>query len=116
MYQRGNQDITWDAGNRPVSDSQNGTTAYFWYDGDGNRVKNVEGGQTVLYTNGDFKVNLSTSTNTFYYYLGGSLVAMSINSTLQYMHRDHVTGMSLVTSDNGTLLGTIKYTPFEWCL
>jgi RHS repeat-associated protein len=45
---------------------------------------------------------------------------MSINSTLQYVHqafpersrRNHLIGTSLMTSANGALLGTIKYTPF----
>ena len=66
----------------------------------------------MLYINRFFEVNLTTSTNTSYYYLGGSLIAMSVNSTLRYMHQDHLTGTSLTTSANGTLLGTIKYTPF----
>jgi hypothetical protein len=46
-----------------VAVSQNGTViAQFIYDGDGNRVKKIEGGETVLYINQYFEVNLSTST------------------------------------------------------
>jgi RHS repeat-associated protein len=93
MYQRGNQDIAWDAENRPVSVTQNGTTAYYWY----NRY---------------FEVNLSTSTNTSYYYLGSSLIAMSVNSTLRYVHQDHLTGTSVVSDSAGSLISSIKYTPF----
>jgi RHS repeat-associated protein len=45
---------------------------------------------------------------------------MSENATLKYIHqacpersrRNHLSGTSLMTSANGTLLGTIKYTPF----
>jgi hypothetical protein len=38
---------------------------------------------------------------------------MSENATLKYMHQDEIGGTSLMSSANGTLLGTIKYTPFE---
>jgi RHS repeat-associated protein len=37
---------------------------------------------------------------------------MSQNSTLQYMHQDHLTGTSLVTSDNGTVIESLKYYSF----
>jgi hypothetical protein len=39
-------------------------------------------------------------------------MAMSENATLKYIHQDHLSGTSLMTSANGTLLGTIKYTPY----
>jgi RHS repeat-associated protein len=69
-------------------------------------------GQTVLYVNKLFEVNLTTSTNTSYYYLGGTLIAMSENTTLKYMHQDHLTGTSVMSGSDGAWLGTIKYTPF----
>jgi uncharacterized protein RhaS with RHS repeats len=72
----------------------------------------TEGGQTVLYVNSLFEVNLTTSTNTSYYYLGGTLIAMSENATLKYIHKDHLGGTSVVTSDNGTLIESIKYYAF----
>lgn len=88
----------------------NGTT--FVYDGDGNRIRKTENGQTILYINKYYEVNLTTGNATSYYYLGGRLVAMSENTTLRYIHQDHLTGTSLVTSDNGTSLGTMKYYPY----
>ncbi|MBI4188785.1 MAG: RHS repeat-associated core domain-containing protein [Chloroflexi bacterium] len=113
MLARGSDNITWDVENRPVSITTGNSTATFVYDGDGNRVKKVENGETILYVNRYLEVNLSTSANTSYYYLGDRLVAMSQNATLRYLHQDHLTGTSLVTSDNGTQVGsTMKYTPF----
>jgi hypothetical protein len=47
----------------------------FVYDGDGNRVIKIEGGETILYINKYCEVNFSTSNATSYYYLGGKLIA-----------------------------------------
>jgi RHS repeat-associated protein len=112
MLTRKNQNITWDAENRPVSISQNGTTAYFIYDGDGNRVKKTEGGQTVLYVNKYYEVNLTTNNNTSYYYLATTLIAQKKGDVLTYVHADHLSGASLMSDVSGNSLGTIKYEPF----
>ncbi|MBI2860491.1 MAG: RHS repeat-associated core domain-containing protein [Chloroflexi bacterium] len=37
---------------------------------------------------------------------------MKKSGDLRYIHQDHLTGTALVTSDNGTLVGSIKYTPY----
>ena len=37
---------------------------------------------------------------------------MSENATLKYVHQDHLGGTSVVTSDNGTLLESLKYYSF----
>lgn len=39
---------------------------------------------------------------TTYYYSGGRRVAMSVNGTLKYVHQDHLTGTSVMTSANTT--------------
>jgi len=112
MTARGSQTIAWDVENRPVSVSDNGTVTTFVYDGDGNRVKKTEGGETVLYVNKYYEKSLTTGNVTSYYYLGDRLVAMSENSTLRYIHQDHLTGTALVTDANGDSLGAMKYYPF----
>ena len=90
MLTRGDQSISWDVENRPVSVSVDATEiAGFVYDGDGNRIMKAEGGHTILYVNKYFEVNLSTSTNTSYYYLVGRLVAMMENTTTRFIHQDH---------------------------
>jgi RHS repeat-associated protein len=66
-------------------------------------------GVEMLYINRYFEVNLTASTNTSYYYLGERLIAMSANATLRYIHQDHLTGTSIVTSDNGSLVESLKY-------
>jgi RHS repeat-associated protein len=41
-----------------------------------------------------------------------ALIAMSVNATLKYVHKDHLGGASVVTSANGTLIESIKYYAF----
>ncbi|MFC2004929.1 RHS repeat-associated core domain-containing protein [Chloroflexota bacterium] len=40
---------------------------------------------------------------------------MKKDSNLQYLHKDHLTGTALVTSDNSTPLGSTKYYPDGEC-
>jgi YD repeat-containing protein len=74
MTVRGSQTLTWDVKNRPVSITGGENTSTFVYDGNGNRVKKTEGGETILYVNKYYEKNLTTEEVTTYYYHGGSLV------------------------------------------
>lgn len=116
MVYRGsaNQTITWDVENKPVSISENGVPiATFIYDGNGNRVKKTESGETVLYIGNYYEKNFTTGNITTSYYLGSRLVAQKEGTELRYIHQDHLSGTSLMTSDNGSLIGSMmKYMPF----
>jgi RHS repeat-associated protein len=99
--------------NRLISVSENGIIiSEFVYDGDGNRVKKTENGETVIYVNKYYEKNLTTGVFTTSYYLGGQLIAQRENTTLKYIHQDHLTSTSLMTNNTGGSLGTIKYYPF----
>jgi RHS repeat-associated protein len=104
----------WDIENRLTSVSENGTTtATFVYDGDGNRVKKIENGQTILYINQYYEVNLTSGNVTSSYYLGGKLIATSENGTLRYVHQDSLSSTSLMTDASGNQIDTtVKYLPF----
>jgi len=114
MTYRNGQTITWDAENRPVSVSVNSSViAEFFYDGDGNRIKKIEGGETIIYINQYHEVNVTNGNVTSYYYLGGRLVAMKENTLLRYVHQDHLTGTSLMTDTSGNQIQTtMKYYPY----
>jgi hypothetical protein len=78
MTNRGSQTLTWDVENRLIEVSGG---ASFVYDGDGNRVKKTEGGETTLCVNRYYEKNLSTGEATtangditMSYYLGGRLI------------------------------------------
>jgi hypothetical protein len=113
MITRGEQTLTWDAENRLIAVSGNGTTAFFIYDGDGNRVKKIENGETTIYINRYYEKNLTSGNVTTSYYLGGRLIATKENEVLRYVHQDHLTGTSLMTDSSGAQIGeTVKYLPF----
>jgi RHS repeat-associated protein len=117
MIERANQVLLWDIENRLTSVSENGTTtATFVYDGDGNRVKKTEGGETILYINQYYEVNLTSGNVTSSYYLGGKLIATSENGTLRYVHQDSLSSTSLMTDSVGAQINTtVKYLPFGAC-
>ncbi|MFC1964914.1 hypothetical protein ACFLWG_02795 [Chloroflexota bacterium] len=57
----GNQTITWDVENRTISITSVTVNTTFVYDGDGNRVKKTENGETILlYVNKYYEKNLTT--------------------------------------------------------
>jgi YD repeat-containing protein len=52
------------------------------YDGNGQRIRKTENGQTILYINRYFEKNLKTGEVTTYYYMGGRLVSMRKGASL----------------------------------
>jgi len=81
-------------------DSGSGATT-FVYDGDGNRVMKVENGVTTIYVGALFEKNLTTNVATSYYLANGQLVALRQNTTVSYLHGDHLGSTSL------TICGTV---------
>ena len=94
--------LTYDAENRLVSVS-GVATASFTYDADGNRVKSVLNGETVIYVGNLYekKVVGSTTTHTKYYYFGGRRIAVRVAGTLSWLLSDHL-GSTTVTADGAT--------------
>ncbi len=112
MITRGSQTLTYDVENRPVSISDGGTTSTFVYDGDGNRVKKTESGETILYVNKYYEKNLTSDEITTSYYLGAKLIAQRKGTALSYIHQDHLTSTSVTSDSSGAQTSTIKYFPF----
>jgi RHS repeat-associated protein len=109
MTARGSQTLTWDVENRLVTVSGG---ASFVYDGDGNRVKKTEGGQTTVYVNKYYEKNVTTGEVTTSYYLGSKLVAQRKGTTLSYVMQDHLGSTSVTANSSGISNGDIRYTPF----
>ena len=95
--------------NKPVSITGG---ASFVYDGDGNRVKKTEGGETTLYINKYYEKNLTTSVVTTSYYLGDKLIAQREATTLRYVHQDSLSGTSVMSNSSGGSVGSILYYPY----
>jgi len=86
--------LTYNAENRLVSTS-GAVTASFIYDGDGNRVKSVVGGATMVTIGDYFEWNGSASTMKSYYYAGGARVAVRTGSSLNWILTDHLGSTSV---------------------
>jgi RHS repeat-associated protein len=109
MTHRGTQTLTWDVENR-VKEVTGG--AHFEYDGDGNRIKKTEGGQTTVYINRYYEKNITTAEITTSYYLGSKLIAQRKGTTLNYVLQDHLGSTSVTTDSSGAATATIKYCAF----
>ena len=97
---------TFDAENRLASVTKNGSVvATFTYDGDGNRVKKMEGSVTTVYVGGHYEKNISTGVVTKYYYAGSQRIAQRKGSVVYYLHADHLGSTSLATCGSGSTCG-----------
>lgn len=107
MTTRDDQTLVWDVENRLISISDSGgTIAEFVYDGNGKRGLKTENGETILYINKYYEINLTTDVETTSYYLGGRLVAEMEDDDLRFIHQDSLGSTSLVTDSNGASLGS----------
>ncbi|HNT78272.1 MAG TPA: RHS repeat-associated core domain-containing protein [Anaerolineae bacterium] len=115
----------WNQENRLQTVTVNGTTTTFTYDGDGVLVKKVVGSATTYYVGPHFEKTSAPEVVTKYYTFGGQRVAMrvcngsngscgtnGVNSTLTYLHSDHLGSASLATNSTGGVVNTMRYTAY----
>ncbi len=112
MVLRGDQTISWNADNMPAAIAGLDDLTTFVYDGDGGRVIKTENGETTVYVNSYYELDLTTGNATAYYYLGARLVAFKAGANLRFVHQDHLTGTSLTTDASGALVARVKYYPY----
>ena len=108
------QDVIYNVQGRPLSISENGKSATFAYDADGNRCQmSLYNGTTLLLTRyyaGDrLEEDITPSGTTARFYVGGDAYTASAvyvyngsSWSLHYIGRDHLGSITLVTSSNGT--------------
>jgi len=99
--------------------SWNGYTLQQAYDGDGLRVKKVDGGVTtyavrssVLGNQVVAEVNQGGGWQRGYVYLGGHLLAIQQAGTVNWVHQDPVTKSQRLTDVNGTIIAAIDVDPW----
>ncbi len=124
----------WNQENRLQTVTVNGTTTTFTYDGDGVLVKKVIGNATTYYVGPHFEKTSAPEVVTKYYTFGGQRVAMrvcnwsggscgtnGVNSTLTYLHSDHLGSASVATCGNtggcsgvalGGVVSSMRYTAY----
>ena len=104
--------FAYDAENRLMTGAKNGVTlASYTYDGDGKRVKVVEGDNTTYYIGDYYEWRTGpTTTAVKYYYAAGQRIAMREGGTLTWLLGDHLGSATITATENGTLASEQKYT------
>src|SRR3989338_7634093 len=101
---------SWEYDNRLKQSVNGGTTVTYGYDHSGQRVKLVNGSSTTRYANKLY--NSDGTKNVKHIYAGNQLIATLENTTLQYIHTDHLTGSNVATNNSGTLVQLLDYYPY----
>ncbi len=120
MTQRVEGGVTWaqvfNAENRLASVSDGTDTWTFTYDGDGNRVKQVNpDGKISLFLGGGIYTVVDaagTPVVTKYYSVAGQRVALQNSDGLQYLLTDHLGSVNAVVDGTGALISEQRYLPF----
>ncbi len=123
----------WTVENRLDTGTGNGHSVQYLYDGDGNRVKKVQDGQTTIYPSASLRAgsgalyekNVSTGVTTTYYFAGSTRLAVRQGGVLSYFAGDqppsappslwlgHGVGSTSLTLDaSGAKNGELKYYPY----
>ena len=106
-------DSTWTHAwnyNNQLTQSTGGSTVTYAYDHTGQRVKLVSGGTTTRYANKLY--NTDGAKNVKHIYAGSQLVATLENTTLQYIHTDHLTGSNVATDSTAGMVQLLDYYPY----
>ena len=107
---------TFNAENRLATVSDGTDTWTFLYDGDGNRVKQINPDNTVtlFLAGGSYEVEdaAGTPSVTHYYAIAGQRVAMRDATGVKYLLTDHLGSVSAVVDASGTVLSQQRYLPF----
>lgn len=116
-----NGTTTWkyyyDYQNRLSSVTKNGVTAQNnTYSGDGNRVEQVFGGSSIVYTHQGFNIlyekNLTSSTITKHYYANGLQLGESYGSSMYYFLEDAMGNVRDVTTSSASTVFSSDYKPY----
>jgi RHS repeat-associated protein len=93
-----------------------GTKTTFVYDGDGGRVKKIEGTLTTIYIGKLYECSGTTAPYPCvkYIFAGGQRIAMKqvSNGVVDYFHPDHLGSTSVMTTATGTKEEDLAYYPY----
>jgi RHS repeat-associated protein len=116
MVSDGTRTLVWDRSNQLASVSQGGSAVSFSYGPDGSRVmKNWALGKT-LYAGADIEIDHTTpgaETYTYYPHPDIKLVTTATGATTKnFLHRDHLSSVRLVSDEAGTLAEQTSYAAY----
>ena len=106
-----NRNIVHNQDNKPVEITYDGgTTTYLTYDGGGNRIKKVQGSETVIYVGDIYEIRDGQAIS--YVYANGKKVVTLTGTHEYYTHTDHLGSTTVITDENGNAVEEIGYLPF----
>jgi RHS repeat-associated protein len=115
MTASGSGTFAWDWNNRLTQSASASQTASYTYDHADSRVKLDNGTVATLYPTKFYNL-AGSATATKHVFAGNILVATvttsGSNTSITYVHTDHLTGTSVVTSATGTLAEVSDYHPY----
>jgi RHS repeat-associated protein len=89
--------------------------AQFTYNGDGQRVKSVVDGKTILFVGGYFELDVTTTpAKITKYYPGGAIRKYTIPQSMnvEYVLGDHLGSASVMTDSTGNKTSEMRYSPW----
>jgi RHS repeat-associated protein len=106
-----NRTIEYNQDNMPIHITYaGGTQTDLSYDGDGYRVKKVQGSSTVIYLGDIYEIRDGQPTS--YIYANGQKIVTITGGNQYYTHSDHLGSTSLTTNTSGVAIEEIGYLPF----
>ena len=115
----GGQVFTYDATGQQATASYSGYALNQNYDGNGLRVKKVDGGATTYYLRSNVlggqviaELNSSGQFQRGYVYSGSEVVAVQQSSAVYWVHQDPLSKSKRVTNSSGAVVSTIELDPF----
>ena len=102
--------LSYDAENHMVGVNGTGMAASFVYNGDGQRVKSIINGVTTYFVWNYYEVSGSTVSKN--YFIGGARVATRQAGVLYYPLTDHLGSTTVITDAAGTVVSELRYNPW----
>ena len=113
------QTFTYDATGQAATASSTGYSLQQFYDGDGLRVKKIEGVAITYYLRSTVlggqvvaEIGSGGALQRGYVYLGGQLLAVQQQNAVSWTHQDPVVKSKRVTNSSGTVVSTIELDPW----
>jgi RHS repeat-associated protein len=91
------------------------TTSRFVYDGDGGRVKKIDGTTTTRYISKLYECDTTGGNTTCSRYIWGNdtrVASVATNGTVHYWHGDHLGSSSVITDSTGAKVQALTYYPY----
>jgi RHS repeat-associated protein len=91
------------------------TTSTFVYDGDGGRVKKIDGTTTTRYISKLYECDTTGANTTCSRYIWANdtrVATVATNGTVHYWHGDHLGSFSVITDSTGAKVQALTYYPY----